>query len=89
MGQPKSEIPEVVTCKHSISLLQEFLDGTLPPEEREALERHFKACPPCIDFVKKYKATPGVCKQALAEEMPKDMTERLKSFLHDKCKKSE
>jgi anti-sigma factor RsiW len=86
VGDP-NKIPQVVTCQHSISLLQEYLDGTLPTEEREALERHFNACPPCIDFVKKDKATPHLCQKALVEEMPKDMGERLSSFLHERCKK--
>lgn len=81
------KVPEWVTCQHSIELLQDYLDGTLPPEERAALDRHFKACPPCIDFVRKYKATPGLCQKALAQEIPHDLGERLVSFLHEKCKK--
>lgn len=80
--------PEWVTCKHSIDLLVDYLDGTLPSEERRKLERHFKACPPCIDFVRKYKSTPHVCKQALADEVPEEMAKRLTSFLSDKLKSS-
>ena len=78
--------PEWVTCKHSLSLLQEYLDGTLPPEEKAKLDRHFRACPPCIDFVRKYQATPGVCRKALAEDdMPEEMGDRLTQFLRQKC----
>ena len=86
MGDAK-KVPEWVTCQHSLGLLQEYLDGTLPDDEKAALDRHFKACPPCIDFVKKYKATSCVCQMALAGEVPKEMAERLSTFLHDKCKK--
>lgn len=86
MADPKTNQPEWVNCQHSLSLLQEYLDGTLPAEEKVALDRHFKACPPCIDFVKKYKATPKLCQQALSEEMPKDVGDRLSSFLRAKCK---
>lgn len=87
MGEPKDKEPEWVTCKHSLSLLQEYLDGTLPPEEKAALDRHFRACPPCIDFVRKYRATPHVVKQALHQDVPKDMSDRLAAFLKDKCHK--
>ncbi len=83
--EPK-KIPEWVTCQHSISQLQEYLDGTLPDDERAKLERHFKACPPCVDFVRKYKATPQVCKQALAADVPEKTADRLMSFLREKCK---
>ncbi len=86
MGEPKENVPEWVTCKHSLELLVEYLDGTLPPEEKAALDRHFKACPPCIDFVRKYKATPGVCQKALEQDVPKDMGDRLAAFLCDKCR---
>jgi anti-sigma factor RsiW len=80
-------MPAYVTCKHSLSLLQEYLEGTLSPEDKADLDRHFKACPPCIDFVKKYQATPKICQKALAEEMPEDVGARLGQFLREKCKK--
>jgi anti-sigma factor RsiW len=78
--------PEWVTCKHSLDLLVEYLDGTLPPEEKAALDRHFRACPPCIDFVRKYKSTPGVCREAMKEEVPDELSARLSAFLHAKIK---
>lgn len=79
--------PKWVTCQHSLSLLMEYLDGTLPPEQQRELDRHFKACPPCIDFVRKYRSTTGVCQKALKDDVPDDMANRLTSFLHDKlCK---
>jgi anti-sigma factor RsiW len=80
--------PEWVTCKHSISLLVDYQDGTLAPEEARKLERHFKACPPCIDFVRKYKSTSVLCRRALVDEVPEDMAKRLKAFLQDKIKTS-
>jgi len=88
-NEPKNTMPEWVTCQHSLSQLQEYLDGTLPPEEKAKLDRHFKACPPCVDFVRKYKATPVICKQALAADVPDDLADRLGSFLRAKCKKCE
>ncbi len=84
----KSPVPEWVTCQHSIDLLNDYLDGTLPEEEMRALERHFKACPPCIDFVRKYKATPSLCRKALAEDVPDDLGRRLSEFLHSKLPRS-
>jgi len=89
VSDPKAKAPEWVTCQHSIGLLQDYLDGTLPPEERAALDKHFKACPPCVDFVRKYKATPGLAQKALIEELPKELGDRLSAFLHDHCKKHE
>jgi anti-sigma factor RsiW len=89
LSEPKKKTPEWVTCEHCIGLLQEYVDGTLPADEKEALDRHIKACPPCVDFVRKYKATPNLCKQALAEEIPEELGDRLSAFLHAKCTKHE
>jgi len=86
VAEPKDTVPEWVTCQHSLSQLQDYLDGTLSPEEKAKLDRHFRACPPCIDFVRKYKATPQVCAKALDHDVPKDMGDRLTSFLRDKCR---
>ncbi len=78
--------PEWVTCKHSLALLVEYLDGTLPPQEKAALDRHFRACPPCIDFVRKYRSTPDLCRSTMKEDVPAEMSQRLTAFLHGKLK---
>lgn len=87
MSDEKKKVPDWVTCQHSLELLQDYLDGHLPPDEKARLDRHFKACPPCIDFVRKYKATPSLCQKAFVEEIPKDLGDRLSSFLREKCGK--
>lgn len=88
MSEFKRDLPRWVTCQHSIELLHEYIDGTLPPDEKEALDRHFKACPPCLDFLRKYQATPTVCRQALNQEISQELGDRLYAFLRQKCKKS-
>ena len=80
--------PEWVTCEHSIELLLDYLEGALPPEEMKALDRHFKACPPCIDFLRKYRTTPSLCRKALESDVPPEMASRLTNFLTDKIKKT-
>jgi anti-sigma factor (TIGR02949 family) len=74
-------------CKDSIALLQDFLDGEMGPEERAHLQEHLRGCPPCVDFLKTYAATPKLCRFALDKKMPEEMAGRLVSFLRAKCKK--
>ena len=69
------------TCKDCIDLLREYLDGELSDEFRSKLEMHLADCPPCEDFLKTYKATPGICKQALAASMPDQIASKLADFL--------
>jgi anti-sigma factor RsiW len=74
-------------CKDSINLLVDFLDGTMEPEQEQQLIEHLEACPPCVDFVKTYRATPHLCKRALARRMPPELSEKLREFLKLKITK--
>lgn len=79
-------LPEWCSCKHSIDHLFEFLDGSLPEDEKQKVERHFKLCPPCREFLGKYRAVPGLCQKALQQELPAQCADRLTSFLRSKLK---
>lgn len=71
-------------CKDSIEFLLEYLDGTLPEEEAKQLHEHLVGCSPCVDFLKTYKATPKLCKRAMAKSMPEEMAQELSKFLRSK-----
>jgi len=68
-------------CQDCVDLLGEYVEGTLPPERAKALEDHLSFCPPCITFVRTYRATRKLCRSALAAEMPRELMGSLSSFL--------
>ncbi|HYR20780.1 MAG TPA: anti-sigma factor [Myxococcales bacterium] len=68
-------------CAACVELLGEYIDGSLPPERAEALEAHLSLCPPCITFVRTYKATRALCRHKLAREMPAELKISLQVFL--------
>ena len=74
------------TCRETIDLLLDFLEGRLLDGERADLEAHLAGCPPCVEFVNSYQATPGILRNALSTEMPSEVADRLKSFLKDRRK---
>lgn len=74
------------SCKDSVSLLMDFLDGELSPDEEKHLHDHLSACPPCMDFLRTYKATPGICKRALVKQMPSELSDKLTSYIRNKIK---
>lgn len=75
-------------CKDSIHKLLDFLDGDLSADEQQKLSEHLAACPPCAEFMKSYKATPGMCKKALAAKMPEELSNKLSEFLKNRIKQS-
>ncbi len=76
------------SCKDCLDLLTEFLEGTLSPEDQKELERHFAACPPCLDFLRSYREAPRICREATAVSAPPEVRERLRRFLSDRKKRT-
>jgi len=71
-------------CKDSIDSLLPFLEGEMSPEDEEHLRAHLNGCPPCVEFVRSYRATSGLCRKALVKSMPPEVADRLRSFLRGK-----
>lgn len=76
-------------CKDSIELLLRYLDGDLPGEVREELDKHFGDCAPCEEFLATYRATPGLCACALKRSMPEEVAQALTAVLRAEAKKDE
>ena len=68
-------------CKDCVDLLGEYIEGALPPDRAKALEDHLSTCPPCITFVRTYRATRRLCRAALVADMPHELMSSLSSFL--------
>ena len=68
-------------------MLGDFLDGAMSPEDEAHLKEHLEGCPPCVDFLRTYRATPELCRRALASQMPAEMSNRLMEFLRGKLAK--
>lgn len=69
----------MITCQELIEFLAEYLAGTLPAPQREIFEQHLRLCPPCVDYLKMYRAAIQLGKQACAADpisrppMPEDL----------------
>ena len=72
-----------MTCRDAIDVLAEFLDQTLSHEAGEALDDHFRDCPPCQAYLRTYRATRGLVGEQGRAEMPPEVRARLRRFLID------
>lgn len=80
----KTKTPEWLSCQKVVDRLLDYVDGALAEEERRKLERHFKLCPPCREFLRQYRCLPELCERALRQTMPDEAVDRLKAFLKAK-----
>jgi RNA polymerase sigma-70 factor (ECF subfamily) len=69
------------TCQELVELLCDYLEGDLPQEEKEELDRHMRECPPCMAFLNTYNKTSQICKSLRPEDIPQEMIRRLEAFL--------
>jgi len=70
-----------VACISGVDLLMEYLEGTVPPEVRAALEAHVAGCERCVAFIASYQAAPRLLRDATEVELPSDIREKLQAFV--------
>lgn len=70
-----------LTCRDGVELLMDYLEGTLPPADLQAIESHVSGCPRCVAFIESYRATPRILREATAGALPEDLAESLRRFL--------
>jgi anti-sigma factor RsiW len=79
-----------ITCKRLIlESLVEYEDGSMPEPDRNELERHLAHCPPCIVFLKSYRATGRTLKMLKPREIPKNLAEAVMRFVRARCDKNQ
>ena len=71
----------MMTCRDVIGVLDDYLEGTLAPEDAAVLERHLAGCVPCRAYLATYRRTRALGAQAARLEMPDEMRTRLRQFL--------
>ena len=55
-----------IICVSGVELLMEYLEGTLAPDVRAAIDAHVAGCPRCVAFIDSYRKTPRILRDATA-----------------------
>lgn len=76
----------VLKCKDCFDLLMDYLEENLDSETHKKLDKHFAACPPCLNFLKSYQDCSKMAQQLRDQqvEIPAELENRLKTFLQEK-----
>jgi anti-sigma factor RsiW len=46
-----------MTCRELVEVLTDYLEGALPPEDRQRLEEHLESCPYCTEYLAQMRQT--------------------------------
>lgn len=71
----------VISCQQLLDFCMDFLDGSLPEEDRRMFQNHLGYCGECEAFFETYKRTPEVSRDVFALKMPVSVKESVRSFL--------
>ena len=73
-----------MTCRKVTEILIDFVEGTLPEEDRNLLQRHLCGCVPCAIYMHTYHDTIRLTHALPAEPLPAEFAARLKSMIEER-----
>jgi anti-sigma factor RsiW len=67
--------------------LVDYEDGSMPEADRLRFEEHLSHCPPCVVFLKSYRATGRTLRTLKPKDIPCNLAEAVMNFVRERCKK--
>ena len=78
-----SETVDDLTCQELVEVVTEYLEGSLPPVERQQFEHHLADCDGCVAYVNQMRHTIQVLGHLDVEDIPAHDQERLLDLFRD------
>ena len=76
-----ARIADDLACREFVELVTDYLEGRLPPAERERFEAHLELCAGCQAYVEQMRATLGALGRIPEETIsPEARAELLHAF---------
>jgi Putative zinc-finger len=76
--------PELtVVCRQVVELVTDYLEGALPSQLRDALERHLEVCPPCVVYIEQMRTTAAALRDVPVESIDPNTRAELVSAFRD------
>jgi anti-sigma factor RsiW len=75
--------PIGMTCQELVELVTEYLEGSLPEDQRARFEAHLAACSGCADYVQQMQLTISAAGQLAEESLEPGMRETLLAVFRD------
>ena len=76
-------ISEDLTCRELVELVTEYLDGALPPGDRDRFEQHVILCDGCASYLDQMRMTIAVTGALTEESITPEAPESLLRVFRD------
>ncbi len=80
---------EISCRKLIVDYLADYEDGSMPEDVRQDLEKHLSHCPPCVVFLKTYRATGRTLRMLKPREVPRNLAQVVMEFVRARCRDKE
>jgi anti-sigma factor RsiW len=66
-----------LVCRDAVALMSDYVDGALPPRERDRLEAHLATCPHCSEYLAQIRATIAASGRVQPDDLSDDALDEL------------
>lgn len=77
-----------LTCRTLAELLIDYVDGSLPADQRSLMDRHMCGCVPCAIYLRTYQDTIRLTHALPEAPIPPEFAARLQAVLQDVAEQS-
>jgi anti-sigma factor RsiW len=68
---------EEMACRELVEVVTEYLEGTLPQDDRRRFEEHLSECPYCVEYVEQIRQTINTLGRLTEESIAPETQQRL------------
>jgi anti-sigma factor RsiW len=73
--------PDEMTCRELVEVITDYIEGTLPDDDRRRFEEHLGECPYCVSYLEQMRATIDTLGELREESLaPEVRNELLEAF---------
>ena len=73
--------PDEMTCRELVEVITDYLEGTLPADDRRRFEEHIGECPYCVNYLEQMRLTIATLGELREESIsPETRDELLEAF---------
>jgi anti-sigma factor RsiW len=72
-----SAAPDEMTCRELVEVITDYIEGTLPEDDRRRFEQHLGECPYCVDYLEQMRKTIDTLGELREESIPPEAREEL------------
>ena len=69
--------PDEMACQELVEVITDYLEGTLPAEDRVRFDAHLAECPYCVNYLEQMRETIARLGELRQEELSPDTREGL------------